>query len=236
MSVPLKGKIIGGFGDAPPPQLASLRHLWRFIFILIGIAAAAFLQGHFTTPGRIGSRIPLYFALIAIEILLTWFVAIGVRPRGYRLRDLLGRRWRSFCDGCNDVILAIGTIVVLRLCTRAIYFFFGRWSSNIGFLLPTTSRESDVWIGVAITAGFCEELVYRGYLQTQFWSLLKNPWSAVALQAVVFGSAHVYQGWKAAAVTAIYGAVFGTLATWRRSIIPGIIAHSIVDIIGGLRL
>ena len=56
---------------------------------------------------------------------------------------------------------------------------------------PGHAMESAVWIGVAITAGFCEELVYRGYLQLQFWSLMKNPWSAVALKAIVFGSAHL---------------------------------------------
>ena len=37
-------------------------------------------------------------------------------------------------------------------------------------------------------------------------------------------------------VTAAYGLVFGLVAAWRRSIIPGAIAHAIVDIMGGLRL
>ena len=95
--------------------------------------------------------------------------------------------------------------------------------------------ESAVWAVVSVAAGICEELVYRGYLQRQFWSLTKSLPLAFVLQSVVFGVGHIYQGWKPALVTASYGLVFGLVAAWRRSIIPGAIAHAVVDIMGGLR-
>jgi membrane protease YdiL (CAAX protease family) len=56
------------------------------------------------------------------------------------------------------------------------------------------------------------------------------------LQAAIFSVGHIYQGWKPALVTGIYGLIFGLLAALRRSIIPGAIAHAIADILGGLRL
>lgn len=234
MTLDWKDKILGGLADAPPAPVASMRHLRRLILIVIGIAAVTFVQARPVTAVPIVSRIPLYLVLIGVEILLVRFVAIGIRACDYQLLDLFGRHWRSLFDGFCDVLLAITTMALLPLSTRVIYFFLGHWSSNTGFLLPATVTESLLWIVVALTAGVCEELVYRGYLQRQLWSLTKSSTSAILLQAAIFGSAHIYQGWKPAIVTAIYGAVFGLLAAWRRSIIPGMIAHSAIDLIGGL--
>jgi membrane protease YdiL (CAAX protease family) len=58
---------------------------------------------------------------------------------------------------------------------------------------------------------------------------------ALFLQAIIFAIGHIYQGWKPALVTANYGLIFRLVAAWRR-IIPGAIAHAVVDIIGGLKL
>lgn len=228
-----KKQILGGFADPPPPLLASPRHLRRLLFIAIGIAIATLLQAR-QSPSPGASRIPLYVAFVAVEVLLVWFVGLGIRARGYKLVDLLGRRWRTTLDGCADLVLAVAAVAALRLSGPLLYYLLGRWSSNTGFLLPQGLAESILWIALSIAAGLCEELVYRGYLQPQLWSLTKSLPAAVLLQAVIFGSAHIYQGWKAAVVTAIYGLIFGLIAAWRRSIIPGAIAHAIVDEMGGL--
>jgi membrane protease YdiL (CAAX protease family) len=233
----LKQRVFGGFADPPPEALASSRHLRRLIYIVLGIAVAMFLQARHSAPTPIApSRIPLYLALIAVEFSLVWFVAIGIHARGRRLVDLLGRRWRTVFDGFGDVVLAVITAALLRISGPLLYYVLGRWPSNTGFLLPTTSAESIVWVGVSAAAGICEELVFRGYLQRQLWSLTKRLPAAVLLQAFTFGIGHIYQGWKPALVTAIYGLVFGLLAAWRRSIIPGAIAHAVVDVMGGLKL
>lgn len=91
-----------------------------------------------------------------------------------------------------------------------------------------------VWVIVALVAGTCEEMVYRGYLQPQLWSLTGSLPLAIVVQAIVFATAHIYQGWRAAIITGVYGLAFGVLAAWRRSIVPGAIAHSLIDILGGL--
>lgn len=229
--------ILGGFGDPPPEPLASNRHLRRLLYIVIGIAAAMLLQARQSAPGAITpSRIPLYLSLIAVELIFVWFVLIGIRARGYKLLDLAGRRWRTAFDGLTDFILAVATVGFLRFSGPVLYYLLGRWVSNAGFLLPQTLPESIVWIAVSVTAGICEELVFRGYLQRQLWSLTKRLPLALILQAVIFGVGHIYQGWKPAVITAIYAVIFGLVAAWRRSIIPGAIAHAVVDIMGGLRL
>jgi len=194
------------------------------------------LQAGRSSPTPITSRIPLYCGLIAVELVFVWFVAIGVHAKGYKLVDLLGHRWRTPFAAVIDVILAIGTATLLRLAGPILFNLLGRWSSNTGFLLPKSPSESFVWIAVSLCAGICEELVYRGYLQRQLWNLTSSLPAALILQSVIFGCGHVYQGWKPAMVTAIYGLIFGLVAAWRRSIIPGALAHTIVDVIGGLKI
>jgi membrane protease YdiL (CAAX protease family) len=229
-------KIRGGFTAAAPAPLASPRHLRRFIYIAIGIGVAMLLQARGSSPAPTVSRVPLYFGLIAVELALFWFIALGVRARGYKLVDLFGERWGNVSRGLVDIVCAIAIAAVLRFSGPLLYQLLGRWTSATGFLLPKTPAESIVWIAVSISAGVCEETVYRGYLQRQVWSFTRSLPAALLLQAAIFAVGHIYQGWKPALITAIYGLIFGLVAAWRRSIIPGAIAHAIVDIMSGLKL
>lgn len=228
--------LVGGLADAPPAPLASSRHLRRFLYISIGIAVGMFLQARNVSPAPAASKIPFYFMLVAVEIFFVWFVTMGVKARGHGLLNIVGRRWPNLVDAGTDILVAAATVVFLRFFKPILFYFLGRWGSNTGFLLPATFLESVAWVAVSLAAGFCEEAVYRGYLQRQLWSVTKNLPLALVLQALIFACGHIYQGWRPALVTAIYGLVFGLVAAWRRSIIPGAIAHVIVDILGGLRL
>ena len=236
MNANSKALLLGGFADSAPAPIASSRHLRRFLYISIGIGLAMLLQARGSSPAPVASKVPLYFGLIAVELVLVWFVAIGIRARGLKLTDLIGLRWRTALDGLVDLLLAGGTAAFLRFSGPLLFRLLGRWSSQTGFLLPATHFEIAVWILVSIVAGACEELVFRGYLQRQLWGLTRSLALAVLLQSLIFAAGHIYQGWKPAAVTAIYGLVFGLVAAWRRSIVPGAIAHAIVDVMGGLKL
>jgi membrane protease YdiL (CAAX protease family) len=194
------------------------------------------LQARGSSPAPVVSRVPLYLSLVVVELALFWFVAQGIRARGYKVRDLFGQRWSTASRGLMDIISAIATAAFLRFAGPLLFQLLGRWTTATGFLLPKTAAESAVWILVSIAAGVCEEAVYRGYLQRQLWSFTRSLPAALFLQALIFSLAHIYQGWKPALVTAIYGLIFGLLAVWRRSIIPGAIVHAIVDIFSGLRL
>jgi membrane protease YdiL (CAAX protease family) len=228
------GIIAPGFGDPPPVPLASRRHTVRFLLIAVGIAIATFLQAQRASTAQPASRLPLYASLVAIELLFVWFVRLGVRARGGRLRDVIGRRWQSAGDMVRDALLGITFVVAITFCTRLLFSLLGRWPSNTAWLLPDNFADRAVWVIVATAAGVCEEFVYRGYLQRQLWSWSGSLSAAILLQAIIFGTGHIYQGWKPALVTAIYGLAFGLLAAWRRSVLPGMIAHSLIDIIGGL--
>lgn len=223
-----------GFGDPRPPLLASRRHALRFIFIVGGIALAGLINGrHLAAPSG-GSRALLYGSIIALQLLFAWFVRLGIRARGGQLIELLGTRWSKPWDALRDIALALLFVIALRITSPFLQHLFGQSSANTAFLLPQGLMESVLWIAVSLAAGVCEELVYRGYLQPQLWAISGSLVLAIGLQAIIFAAGHAYQGWRPALITGVYGLAFGFLAASRKSIIPGAIAHTVIDVIGGL--
>src|SRR5262249_39037875 len=107
-------------------------------------------------------------------------------------------------------------------------------AASISRLLPNGAAESALWVLLSISAGICEEFVFRGYLQRQLTAFTGHPSIGLLLQSAVFGIAHGYQGLRASLVVALYGALFTALALWRKSLRPGMMAHAWTDIAGGL--
>ena len=104
-------------------------------------------------------------------------------------------------------------------------------------MLPHTWTERVAWGLVSLCVGVSEEVVYRGYLQTQLAAFTGHARVAMVLQAVLFGIAHGEQGASAVARLAIYGLAFGALARFRRSLLPGIACHVWTNLASGwLRL
>ena len=53
-------------------------------------------------------------------------------------------------------------------------------------------------------------------------------------EAVLFGVTHGYQGVESCLRITVYGLLFGLLASWRRSLRPGMLAHALTDVLAGL--
>ena len=87
---------------------------------------------------------------------------------------------------------------------------------------------------MSLTAGFCEELIYRGYLQRQFIALTWTVAGGILMQAIVFALGHGYQGWQFVALISVVAAMLGLLAYWRKSLRPGMIAHALQDGVTGI--
>lgn len=122
---------------------------------------------------------------------------------------------------------------LLYYCWVGVHWLLGASSAKtVDSLLPKSLLEILVWIGVSITAGICEELAFRGYLQRQFHAL-GGPVVAVIGQGLVFGLAHAYQGWKNVVVICALGILFGILAAWRKNLRANILVHAWADIWGG---
>lgn len=217
-----------------PPPLASRRHTFRLLLIVAAVAVLGSYRSQHATLLAKGSPLPLYLMTSALQLLFVWFVRKGLRAYGHSLGELLGRTWRKPFDGIRDLALAASFFIALNLLTVALYRALGITPEAPKFFLPHTGIEIGSWIVLSLLAGSCEEIVYRGYLQRQFAAILRSLPLAVIAQALVFALGHLYQGWRATGIIFLYGMAFGLLAAWRKSILPGMIAHSAIDIVSGL--
>jgi membrane protease YdiL (CAAX protease family) len=177
-------------------------------------------------------------ASIVMELVMVGYVWLfGLRLRGKRMRDLIGGRWERVGDFFRDigVALVFWGVVLMALVTTSIILRENPTAVKaMKLMLPQTGAEMAGWVLLAVTAGFCEEFLFRGYLQRQFLALTGKPGIAVALQAMVFGAAHSYQGWKGAITITVYGALFGALAVTRKSLRPGMMQHAAQDTFTGI--
>jgi membrane protease YdiL (CAAX protease family) len=135
-----------------------------------------------------------------------------------------------------DVGVAAGfwilSVVLLNLLARALHAT--SLGATLRAALPRGREEIALWIALSVTAGICEETIFRGYLQHQLIFLTRSSLAGILLSAAAFGAAHAYQGGRMVIVIGVYGALFGALAYWRRSVRPGMIAHAWNDAFSGI--
>jgi membrane protease YdiL (CAAX protease family) len=189
------------------------------------------------------NRLQQYFVTIAWEWILAGFVWLGIRKR-VPLRELIGGRWATWEDFFLDIVYAGAfwgcALVVLGLTAKMMHLDRGgnmeSMRRSLGFLTPGTNLELAVWFCVSTTAGICEEIIFRGYLQRQFAAAANSMLAGVLLSAIVFGASHGYEGFARMVLITIYGLMFGLLAWWRKSLRPGMIAHAWHDGFSGAML
>jgi hypothetical protein len=68
-----------------------------------------------------------------------------------------------------------------------------------------------------------------GYIQRQCQALCGSTILASALQVIIFTQGHFYQGWIRLVPIVLIGSLLTIVALWRRSLIPGMIAHGFGD-------
>jgi len=181
-----------------------------------------------------GAMLRNYVVSIALEWGMAYWAWAGVHWRGGQLRDLTGGRWTSWRSVAVDVAIAFPFWVVWELTAWLVHRAVDRIQTpTTPYQPPGSHLEIFLWIALSISAGICEEIVFRGYLQNQFRSATRSIVAAVILQGAVFGLAHTYQGWKQVIVIAALGILYGVLAAWRRNLRANMIAHAWSDIYEG---
>lgn len=176
-------------------------------------------------------HVAMYLAMIPLECALFIYCMAGVRKQGGNLQTLTGGRWTSWKGIAVDVGVAIPFWMVLLSLNALSSRLLGSDSvDSVNSLLPQKLPEILTWIAVSVSAGVCEEVAYRGYLQQQLLAFGGNLSVAILGQGLVFGLVHCYQGWKSTIVVCIIGVLLGALAAWRRNLRANIIVHTWVDI------
>jgi len=99
-------------------------------------------------------------------------------------------------------------------------------------LLPRTLRERRSFAALALTAGCCEEVLYRGLFVAVGTALVSGlgPLTAVAASAVAFGVAHLYQGPWGMLSTGVLGGCLAVLYVGTGSLLLPVCYHVLLDL------
>lgn len=225
---------------APRHQpIASPLHFLVMLLIQLALLAWGFHLQHQPMGGdsvlpQNRNVMPLYFSVILLEWALVLAVRRGVNPRGIKVWDLAGERWHSWKDLARDIAVFIPFILIWEGSAWAMHRLLGPDSAkSIATMLPQTALEVALWIAVSISAGICEEIVFRGYFQRQFAAYTNSLAAAVVLQGIVFGMGHAYQGIKQVIIISVLGMLYGWLAAWQKNLRVNMISHAWSDIWSG---
>jgi membrane protease YdiL (CAAX protease family) len=185
-----------------------------------------------------GVRIKLYRRTIiwqwtATALLVTAWLAHG--------RDLPGLGFRLPVGTGGLVALGLSGLVIALMVKQALGLrarpelhaeVFEQLDKAAPFL-PRDDRESSWFFGTALTAGFCEEVMFRGFLLAYAASWL-GLWGAVVGTSLAFGIGHLYQGRSGAIKTTVAGLVGGSLFVLGGTLLAPILLHAFVDVHGGM--
>lgn len=201
---------------------------WHFLLVLLILALAIVASTSGQGTATTGPDLSVYLSVLGFEWVMCFVTWLGTRQRA-TLRELIGERWSG-----RTALVALGFWLVFEGTDHAMHWLLHSGEpANLKNILPRTVLQGVVWILLSISAGFCEEFVYRGYLQRQFTALTRSAAAGIVLQAVVFGVSHGYQGWRQVITITVLGVLYGLLFRWQRTLLPGMLSHAWSDIISG---
>lgn len=223
---------------AKPQKIASWGHLAGYLAIIAGITYMGFRAqraGLGNAPaGQLMDHsqvIKQYVITILADSALTYYCWVGVHWQGGTLKALTGDRWASWKEVFADLAIAFPFWVIWEATAYGVHWLLGPSTArSVADFLPQSVPEILLWILVSLTAGFCEEIQSRGYLQRQFHAISGSIVVAVLGQGLLFGFMHSYQGWKQVIVISALGVLYGSLAAWRKNLRANMIAHAWSDV------
>ena len=124
----------------------------------------------------------------------------------------------------------------LKVATnQALRMRISKATHSLRFFLPVTARERRWWILVSLSAGVCEEILYRGFVTHYFSGSLSatiplgtvGAWLASSL---FFGLAHAYQGVAGIVRSTLGGLILGSIAILSGGLLLPIVLHFLLDL------
>jgi membrane protease YdiL (CAAX protease family) len=224
-----------------PARRSFIAPLWHTFSILLIFGYFSFRDAQHA-QNAVSSQAAVTHGVILrgylLSIFYEWGMASwawgGVQFNGGHLRELTGGRWTSWRSLALDVAIAVPFWGLWELTAWLVHLAVDRAQTpTIPYHPPSGFMEVLLWILLSISAGICEEIVFRGYLQQQFRAATRSIAAAVILQGLVFGLVHAYRGWKQVMVIVPLGILYGALVAWRHNLRASMIAHAWSDVFEG---
>jgi membrane protease YdiL (CAAX protease family) len=196
-----------------------------------------------------GARRSLYRRLLVLEwglagvAFVVWLAAPGVDA------GAVGLRWPRGWPGPVVLVVVVVVLLFVVASTRQLrsgaLLELGRPARRPGegrhaeppgqstlALLPRTAQERRLFTVVGVTAGVCEEWLYRGFFLAVVAAVTGDAPSfvLVAIAAVAFGLAHAYQGRAGVVATGVLGGVMAVLYLDTGSLLLPVLLHALIDL------
>jgi len=183
-------------------------------------------------------KVALYAVTIAFQWMLAGVVSWRSVVRGLTIQELgLGSQNRigAMAAGLVGAVF-IGSLQWLNL--RRIGKMEGEAPDLLrklaNRLLPVNLLEYLPYSALAITAGVCEEFVYRGFVIAAFSKAGLPLWLVVITSSILFGLAHAYQGRAGIVSTGIFGVLLAVGRLGFGSLVPVMMWHAGLDLAAGI--
>jgi uncharacterized protein len=218
---------------------------WDFwlIFLVLGVVlpwrGRARLRKLLAIP-HVGmtERLSLYASTIAFQWIIAALVAWRAWAHGFTAEELgltIDGKVRVLLPGiAGTATLGVLQWLNLRRMGRLSAAARGLLQSLAERIFPQSRMEMLPYFALAVTAGVCEEFLYRGFALAAIIRAGSPAWAAVVISSILFGLAHIYQGRAGSMGTMLLGALFGTARIVYHSLVPVILWHSAVDLVAGV--
>jgi membrane protease YdiL (CAAX protease family) len=133
----------------------------------------------------------------------------------------------------GTIVLAVLHWMNFRRMGRLLDKLPSRVQAMANRILPQSTSERLPFLALAITAGCCEEFLYRGFAMAVFTRAGFPIWASVVVSSVLFGAAHLYQGRGGLIGTGVLGLLLGSFRAYTGSFIPVAAWHAAIDIVAG---
>ena len=216
---------------------------WLLALVLVA-AVPAFGYRRFRSLQRssgpdfsVRRKLRIYASTVGTQWLLVLVMLLISRRHGLSLADLGERAGRprltlAVTLGLLAIVAVVAALVIPRI-RRSPLPALQAALGKLRRISPTLGPEMAAFVVVCLTAGMCEELLYRGWLMGLVRVASGSVWVAVAATSVVFGVGHAYQGIKGMLRTAFIGLQLAVLFVLVDSLVPGQVLHAAVDVVSG---
>jgi membrane protease YdiL (CAAX protease family) len=183
-------------------------------------------------------RISLYLSTIIFQWIAASVAAWRSWAHGYSAAEL------GLGAGRGELIVLLATIIGTVVLATLHWLNFRRMSRLLDRIprvramaeriLPQSPSELVPFVALALTAGICEEFLYRGFAMAAFVRAGFPIWASVVVSSILFGAAHLYQGRGGAIGTGILGLLFGAFRSLTGSLVPVSMWHAAIDVVAGI--
>jgi len=222
-----------------------LQHLLFFFLVVIAPTWDWRYTSRLKREPRPERKIGVYKTLCAwlwVSSVIAW-VAVGWQPLlhikpGPGEITWIEIAWVRWLVVVLLALLAAGAVLPLaivlwkKLTHRPRKYAAAEVLKSMAWFLPATAAERRWFAIVSVTAGICEELLFRGFLLHYFhvvpWRL--NLTLALFVSALIFGAQHLYQGVAGVAQTIVFGFLLSLLFLLTGNLLAPIVLHAVMDL------